>query len=287
MLGSTVRGVRGVLLGLAALLAGAAAAHAESYVVAAVGGPGSYAFDLSCPPGELLVGVAPYWSNIGEPLQNLHGYCKSPAVDQGGSGREIGTSSPINPSSSVFCPQGSFVSGIKVGVQPPPARARVVSIFCRKVGAGYVGKVAFVEMLQPTGIQWENQLPVRCRDNDLARGLQGARDVYVNSVGLLCDVIPGPGTITPKEQAQTQPCAFCKEEVIANPSINDVALDVCLNWGTGCGKPAADAFCQQRGFNYSSAQTTQPNAPPTYVLGDNRVCNESFCARFTSITCNR
>jgi hypothetical protein len=280
-----VRSALILVLPLAASLL-AAPSRAESYRVAAVGGPG-HAFDLQCPLGEFLVGIGPLWkSQYVQPLSNLVAYCKEAApgpVWGSDENREIGMNKMgVNSYYSVFCPQNMFVTAVNLALTPHPARVEAVSIFCKRKD----GRGKFVEMVMPIGSSRQDA-PISCKDNDLVRGLHGTYDVYVNSVGVLCDVIPGPAPVSVKEQAKKLPCAFCKEEVIQNPSINDVALDVCLNWGTGCGKPAADAFCQQHGFNYSSAQTTQPNAPPTYVLGDNRICNESFCTRFTSITCNR
>ena len=69
------------------------------------------------------------------------------------------------------------------------------------------------------------------------------------------------------------------------PVVTGYGVDICLNWGANCGKPAADEFCRRQGFAESSSSTVREDAPPTLVLGDNAVCGEGFCDRFSEIVC--
>lgn len=71
------------------------------------------------------------------------------------------------------------------------------------------------------------------------------------------------------------------------PTVGNYGVDVCLNWGTNCGQPAADEFCRRHGYARSTAQGVFESGPPTLVLGDNAVCDQSFCNRFAYITCSR
>lgn len=73
-----------------------------------------------------------------------------------------------------------------------------------------------------------------------------------------------------------------------NPSVGAHRLDACLNWGTGCGQPAADTFCKRNGFKSARSFQLAHNIgarTPTLVVGDNKVCNVADCDGFSSIVC--
>lgn len=67
---------------------------------------------------------------------------------------------------------------------------------------------------------------------------------------------------------------------------NGSAVDGCLHWGVECGKPAADEYCRRAGYPAGSATFTLGRMRPTWVLGDNRVCNADYCTGFTSLQCS-
>ena len=67
-------------------------------------------------------------------------------------------------------------------------------------------------------------------------------------------------------------------------------LDWCRVWAAECGKPAADAFCIQADSKFAGASNfvQQGNAGadgPTWVIGSNRLCTDTHCDGFKSITC--
>lgn len=67
-------------------------------------------------------------------------------------------------------------------------------------------------------------------------------------------------------------------------------LDWCLNWASGCGRPAADAFCVSHGFSAASTFEQEPDiglTTPTRVLGSGEVCDQRFCDGFLTITCTQ
>lgn len=67
-------------------------------------------------------------------------------------------------------------------------------------------------------------------------------------------------------------------------------LDWCLDWENNCGKPAADAYCQARGYEQAKKFVKLDNVPETVTLRDKRVCNKStrgVCDSFQEITCTR
>jgi hypothetical protein len=145
-----------------------------------------------------------------------------------------------------------------------------------------------------------------CRGNDLARGLRGRADVYVNSLGLFCEEIAdafNPAIVAAQVPVQVQSKSKSKilqeslrvqPDVLApqgkdflNPTINGIGVDFCLNWATNCGKPAADAFCRAQGYAEAGGYTYLENRPPTFVIGDLRVCDAPGCTRFTQIACQK
>jgi len=67
-------------------------------------------------------------------------------------------------------------------------------------------------------------------------------------------------------------------------SPNGYAVDHCLHWATSCGQPAADQYCRSIGYPGATGFTSM-NMRPTWVLGDNKVCDLPACVGFTSVSC--
>jgi hypothetical protein len=77
-------------------------------------------------------------------------------------------------------------------------------------------------------------------------------------------------------------------QTFSNPTIKGYRLDWCLNWATQCGEPAANAWCRTQGYKHAVRWDISSDvgaSSPTYVIGDRRVCNESFCDGFSMIEC--
>ena len=64
-------------------------------------------------------------------------------------------------------------------------------------------------------------------------------------------------------------------------------VDICLNWGVNCGKPAADAYCQSKGEGVAAKFNMAQDSPPTWVQGDGKACRDAFCDRITWIQCSK
>jgi hypothetical protein len=78
-------------------------------------------------------------------------------------------------------------------------------------------------------------------------------------------------------------------KVFNKPKVGGKRLDWCVNWGVGCGEPAATAFCQAEGWvkaiDYAIANDIGVSSP-TRLIGTGAVCDQSFCDGFTTITCS-
>lgn len=65
-------------------------------------------------------------------------------------------------------------------------------------------------------------------------------------------------------------------------------LNLCLHWQRECGEPAAAAWCRARGYARVVDWAADPDIGadfPTVVLTGRRVCAESTCDGFKTITC--
>ncbi|MDU9050394.1 MAG: hypothetical protein Q3M30_16235 [Candidatus Electrothrix sp. Rat3] len=82
----------------------------------------------------------------------------------------------------------------------------------------------------------------------------------------------------------------CKEKNAAfnMPAYRGYRLDWCMAFGKGCGKPAADAFCQRQGFSKALdfVQDRGVNVS-TMIISNNAICNPVHhrCDSFKVIRC--
>jgi len=82
--------------------------------------------------------------------------------------------------------------------------------------------------------------------------------------------------------------ASAASQTFNTPNYGGDRLDWCQNWGVGCGKGAADAWCQWRGFQNATGFAIQHDiggSTPTRVIGTGAVCDQGFCDGFQYITC--
>jgi hypothetical protein len=72
--------------------------------------------------------------------------------------------------------------------------------------------------------------------------------------------------------------------VFNNPMVNGVIVDHCVNWGTNCGLVGASNYCRRMGMSRAvSFNTFSPGR--TWVMGDNKLCQGSYCRGFSQIVC--
>ncbi len=68
---------------------------------------------------------------------------------------------------------------------------------------------------------------------------------------------------------------------------NGMRVDNCLHWGRECGEPAATSWCRWKGFKRSFDHEFESGIPPTFILGDEVVCDKPFCTGFRSVVCEK
>lgn len=69
------------------------------------------------------------------------------------------------------------------------------------------------------------------------------------------------------------------------PKVSGVRIDWCFGWSKDCGKPAADAFCQSKGFSEADQFGKESGVGPTRVLSTGQMCDDASCDGFKSISC--
>ena len=70
----------------------------------------------------------------------------------------------------------------------------------------------------------------------------------------------------------------------ANPRIGGLRLDWCLNFSAQCGKPAADAYCQTRGYAGALNFAQAVGAWRTRLI-NGEGCRGAQCTSFAYIRC--
>lgn len=79
-----------------------------------------------------------------------------------------------------------------------------------------------------------------------------------------------------------------QDQTYNKPLFRDSRLDWCLTWGTNCGKPAADAFCNRRRFTAAKQMRAEivGRSAATRLIGSDQICSgQDFCTAFAFITC--
>ncbi|MBK6741828.1 MAG: carboxypeptidase regulatory-like domain-containing protein [Hydrogenophilales bacterium] len=90
------------------------------------------------------------------------------------------------------------------------------------------------------------------------------------------DVLKGEYRVKPAEEGS---------RVFDNPTLEGVALDLCLTEGGQCGKPAADAYCQRQGLGASLEHRVKNDTPPTRIIASGKVCDGKHCDRIEWLRC--
>lgn len=88
------------------------------------------------------------------------------------------------------------------------------------------------------------------------------------------------------------PTAAAKKPTMTfqEPMLGDLRLDVCLEWGSNCGEPAATAWCKTQGMTRAT-EYPQVNVGKsgigTRLIGTKQECREPICVSFVYIVCEK
>ena len=259
----------------------------------AIGGPGGGDYRIGCGVGRFVVGLtgrAGDWMDQVAPIcVKIDGYghwteAPSPRPSAGGSGGGAFTT---------LCPRDTVVTGYYGYAQKYVIN---IGLTCRSDGPDGTTFKPTIPALVGGSLGVSTSQGGGCGNGNAANGIIGRAGVYVDRFGLSC---AGYLVAPPPVASQPPPVIDIPSEKLKQkntsvrkalgrfdaPTIDGNGVDICLHWGTSCGAPAADEFCRRNGFAASTANTVRNDAPPTLVLGDNAVCNDATCDRFSQITC--
>ena len=80
--------------------------------------------------------------------------------------------------------------------------------------------------------------------------------------------------------------AYADRKTINNPQVRGYSLDLCREFGTNCGKPAADAYCQSQGYRSSVNFMQVGGQQETRTIGSGQVCSRpEGCDRISQVVC--
>ncbi len=75
------------------------------------------------------------------------------------------------------------------------------------------------------------------------------------------------------------------DPIIAADNSEMVRLDWCREWGSACGRPAADAYCQSLGHATSGRSEIDNDIGRTAIISSKAICNSPTCDGFKLIEC--
>ena len=124
-----------------------------------------------------------------------------------------------------------------------------------------------------------------CGNRELAIGVSVAvGENYVSDVDLKCRAVPNASP--PMASRDTgHGTRLYTSPTIRTASGDDVSLDICREWATNCGAPAAAAFCRSQRYATAVAFEPAPRVGLTAVISSGRICSDSSCGGFASIEC--
>ena len=111
---------------------------------------------------------------------------------------------------------------------------------------------------------------------------------------------PQQQALQPAPQPQVQPAPVAPpaprgpttaaEETFRFPVHQVYRLNFCVDGDSGCGDPAANAWCQNKGFSSAARWAREENIGalyPTVFIGSGAICDKFLCDGFEEITCQR
>lgn len=268
----------------------------------AYGGNGGGQYRTTCGHGAFLVGIAgrsgdwvdaitPICSSWDAATKSIGSPVQGPT--EGGAGGSPG---------SVLCPRGTAIKGMQVVAIDNGGQVlvRYVLPHCQAIpqdaSRGYVFVGAFGGAGSNDGSHTD---AFDCANGELANGLHGGSGAYVDRVGLTCAPVPFhlgrpvPAPSIPGASDRLVPSPIQRRTtgvtydlpMIVAANGERVRLDYCREYGSGCGKAAADAFCERNGHAGASRFQIDNDIGHTAIISGG-LCNDATCDGFTKIECN-
>jgi len=243
----------------------------------------------TCAADEYLVGVS---GHSGDWIDAIRPVCArwNPATRTAGLPRNGATHGGRGGAEGVaICPRDSAVSGWEVRhvTRGDLVFLQYVAPQCRTILPPHeiveIGRLQFGQGNPP--MPSSGPTFHRCGNRELAIGLSVAvGENYVSEVDLKCRGVPNASP--PMASRETgRGTRLYTGPTIRTESGDDVSLDICREWATNCGAPAAAAFCRTQRYATAVAFEPAPRVGLTAVISSGRICNDPSCGGFASIEC--
>ncbi len=151
-----------------------------------------------------------------------------------------------------------------------------------------IGKLAGADVIiTGTITPFGDSIRVSCKaiDTETAKVIGSARG-DIAKTATIADLLKLGVTGTPAPKGESK--APTASKVFEKPLYKGHRVDICLTWGQSCHKPAADRFCQLSGFKQARTWKIAydiGHITPTYVIADDKICDQQFCDGFETIEC--
>ncbi len=243
-----------------------------------------------CGPGEYMVGVH---GRSGDWIDAIGPVCESwnPATRTAGLPRNGPLhGGPGGGAGVAICPRGSAVSGMEIRHVRRgefDVLLQYVAPQCRTIlpprDIVEIGRLQFGRGNPP--LPSAGPTFYGCKPRELAVGLSHAvGDSYVSDIRLECRFVPSPSVQMSSRNTPSE------TRLYSNPTIEvasgeRIALDICREWASNCGAPAAAAFCRSQNYRTAVAFDPAPRLGFTAVITGGRICNDPNCGSFRTIEC--
>lgn len=242
-----------------------------------------------CAEGEYLIGVS---GRSGEWIDSIRPVCASwnPATRTAGAPRNGPTHGGRGGGEGVaVCPRGSAIGGweIRHVTRGDTVFLQYVAPQCRTIlpprDIVEIGRLQFGRGNPPmpsSGPTFHG-----CGKRELGIGISvAASDSHVSEIDLKCRVVPNVSP--PMASRETgRGTRLYTGPTMRTASGDDVSLDICREWATNCGAPAAAAFCRTQRYATAVAFVPAPRVGLTAVISSGRICSDPGCGGFASIEC--
>ena len=242
-----------------------------------------------CGAGEYLIGVS---GRSGDWIDAIRPVCASWNAATRTAG--VPRNGPIHGGRGggegvAICPRGSAVSGweIRHVTRGDTVFLQYVAPHCRTILPPHdiveIGRLQFGRGNPP--MPSSGPTLHSCGKRELAIGISVAvGENHVSEVDLKCRFVPNASP--PMASRETgRGTRLYTGPTIRTASGDDVSLDICREWATNCGAPAAAAFCRTQNYATAVAFVPAPGVGLTAVISSGRICSDPSCGGFTSIEC--
>lgn len=289
---------------LSVLLAMGAQARADVVKLPVLGGAGGEHFEYQCADNGYLVDLRAY---VGLWIDNVQAVCAKydPATGRmrdtapegpvfgGAEGRTHSSKARFSP-----CVRDQLIysfDATETGNQPVLGRIRLSCLFSTTLQRPKPGESNDIQLLGGDELKGKGfgsavKFAV-CPDGTVAVGIRGRSGIYLDAFGVICGPV-GRASARSEPMTVALVSADGSRATYTDPMIRAangefVLLDWCREWGTNCGKPAAEAYCKNKGYAFAGKFEASESNGRTGIITSGAICAGELCTGFRKVSCSK